>query len=173
MPRCAWCDHIKPADAFKLGNDGTLREVCNECQGLPLLYCGFCGLPIHSDRFYKISDRLHECIDCHEQTKMIIKRNRAIKLITKLKLLTIQTKNMSEHLIGNLRERLFRTMDNLEAGTITVETAAQITDVARAIIDSAKVENQFIQLTGTNGSGFIPVSGEPIKQISGPSKSSK
>lgn len=31
-------------------------------------------------------------------------------------------------------------MDGLEAGTISVETAARITDVARAIIDSAKVK---------------------------------
>lgn len=48
-------------------------------------------------------------------------------------------------------------MNGLEAGTISVETAAQITDVARAIIDSAKVENEFVRLTGTNGSGIIPV----------------
>lgn len=54
-------------------------------------------------------------------------------------------------------------MDGLEAGTISVETAAQITDVARAIIDSAKVENEFVRLTGTNGSGFIPVIGEVEK----------
>ena len=54
-------------------------------------------------------------------------------------------------------------MDGLEAGTITVETAAQITDVARAIIESARVENEFVRLTGTNGSGFIPVIGEVVK----------
>ncbi|MBE7172757.1 MAG: hypothetical protein INR73_19430 [Williamsia sp.] len=58
---------------------------------------------------------------------------------------------------------LFEIIDSFKAGTISAETAAQITDVARAIIDSAKVENQFIQLTGTNGSGFIPVIGEQIK----------
>ncbi|MBE7170043.1 MAG: hypothetical protein INR73_05595 [Williamsia sp.] len=32
-------------------------------------------------------------------------------------------------------------MDGLEASTISVETAAQIVDVARAIIDSVKVKN--------------------------------
>ena len=68
---------------------------------------------------------------------------------------------MSENLIGDLRSRLFETMDGLRAGTITAETAAQITDVARAIIDSAKVENEFVRLTGTNGSGFI--AGDVVK----------
>ena len=138
MPRCAWCNHVKTADAFRMSATGSLREICYECEGLSLIYCGFCGLPVHAGRFYRVSDRLHECLDCHEQTQMIIKKNRVLKLITKLNLLTIQTKRMSEHLIGNLRERLFKTIDGLVAGTISVETAAQITDVARAIIDSAK-----------------------------------
>ena len=53
---------------------------------------------------------------------------------------------MPEHLIGDLGEGLFRTMDGLEADTISHETAAQITDVARAIIDSTKVE---INLSGS------------------------
>ena len=163
MPRCAWCEHVKPATAFKQSEAGRLREICSECEGLPLVYCGFCGLPVHEGRFYKISDRLHECMDCHEQTLAIIKKNRVIRLIAKLKLLTIQTNRMSEHLIGNLHERLFRTMDGLEARTMTIETAAQITDVAKAIIESAKVENEFVKLTGTTGSGFIPVTGEVVK----------
>ena len=70
---------------------------------------------------------------------------------------------MSDHLIGDLRSKLFDTIDGLVAGTISVETAAQITDVARAIIDSAKVENEFVRLTGTVGSGFIPVIGDVAK----------
>ncbi|MBE7173252.1 MAG: hypothetical protein INR73_21945 [Williamsia sp.] len=62
-------------------------------------------------------------------------------------------------------------MDGLEAGTISLETAAQITDVARAIIDCAKVENEFVKLTGTNDSGFIPVmEGKDQKQIGPASK---
>ena len=67
-------------------------------------------------------------------------------------------------------------MDGLKAGTISPETAAQITDVAKAIIESAKVENEFIRLTGTNGSGFIPVVGGVVKdqkQIGGTGRSPK
>ena len=165
MPRCAWCEQIKPVDAFRKVYAGNLREVCLECEKQPLTYCGFCGLPIHEGRYYKISDRLHECMDCHEQTEGIIRKNTMLRIRKQIIQVTRNTTNMSEHLIGNLRERLFRTIDGLEAGTITVETAAQITDVARAIIDSAKVENEFIKLTGTNGSGFIPVGGGSVKDV--------
>ena len=163
MPRCAWCELVKPADAFAKVYAGMLREVCRECEKQPLTYCGFCGLPIHEGRFYKISDRLHECMDCHEQTQSIIRKNTVLRIRKQIISLTRNTTNMSEHLIGDLRSKLFDTMDGLEAGTISVETAAQITDVARAIIDSAKVENEFVRLTGTVGSGFIPVIGDVAK----------
>ena len=70
---------------------------------------------------------------------------------------------------------LFETIDGLKAGTITPEVAAQITDVAKTIIDSARVENEFVKLTGSAGSGFIPVSGNTtpdIKQIGSSIKAS-
>ena len=157
MPRCAWCEQIKTVDAFGKVYAGMLRVVCRQCERYKLTYCGFCGLPVREGKFYRISDRLNECMDCHEQTLALIRKNELIRAQWKLNQVIKQTNRMSEHLIGNLRERLFRTMDGLEAGTITVETAAQITDVARAIIESARVENEFVKLTGTNGSGFIPV----------------
>lgn len=37
------------------------------------------------------------------------------------------------------------------------ETAAQITDVAKATIESARIENEFIRLTDTNGSAVFQV----------------
>ncbi len=150
-----------------------LRDVCLECEKRPLKYCGFCGLPIHEGQFYLISDRLYECISCHEQTEAILRRSAGIRIRKQIVSLIRNTTNMSENLIGDLRARLFRTIDGLEAGTMSHETAAQITDVARAIIDSARVENEFIKLTGTNGSGFIPVlevAGKDQRKIGPPKK---
>ncbi len=163
MPRCAWCYSIKTTDAFEQTATGWLHEVCRDCESKKLKYCGFCGMPIHDSRFYKISTRLYECMDCHEQTLATIRKNALIRTRWKLNQVIKQTKYMSENLIGNLRERLFKAMDGLEAGTMTIETAAQITDVAKTIIESAKVENEYVKLTGTAGSGFIPVSGQILK----------
>ncbi len=112
---------------------------------------------VNEGQFYLISERLYECISCHEQTEAIIQRNTAIRIRKQIIQLIRNTTNMSENLIGDLRARLFKTIDGLEAGTMSHETAAQITDVARAIIESARVENDFIRLTGSGGSGFMPV----------------
>lgn len=121
MPRCAWCEQIKPVDAFGKVYTGMLRVVCLECEKQPLAYCGFCGLPIHEGRFYKISDRLHECMDCHEQTQGIIRKNIILRIRKQIIQVTRKTTNMSEHLIGDLRSKLFDTIYGLMAGTVTVD----------------------------------------------------
>lgn len=48
-----------------------------------------------------------------------------------------------------------------------IERAKAVAQVAQVIVDSAKAENDFIRLTGSNGSGFIegkpalPAPGQP------------
>jgi hypothetical protein len=42
-----------------------------------------------------------------------------------------------------------------------VERAKAIVDVAQVIVDSAKAENTFMQITGSHGSGFIPQQVQP------------
>ena len=163
MPRCIWCQLIKPVKAFTLTRRGLLREVCTECEKLPLIYCAFCGNPVHSSALHKIGKRLFECTECHENTLAIKEKNTELKILWKLNQLIRKSKNMSENRIGDLREKLFETIDGLNAGTISPEVAAQITDVAKTIIDSARVENEFVKLTGSAGSGFIPVSGNGQK----------
>lgn len=49
-----------------------------------------------------------------------------------------------------------------------VDRAQAIANVAGVIVNSAKVEMQFIRLTGGTGSGFIPE-----KQIAGPDSASR
>ena len=62
--------------------------------------------------------------------------------------------------IEDLRNHLFAALEGL-ADTekpMEIERARAIAEVARVVIDSAKAETQFLEVTGhTEGSGFIPV----------------
>ena len=66
--------------------------------------------------------------------------------------------------IEDLRNHLFATLEALQDtdSPMDVDRAQAIANVAGVIVNSAKVEMQFIRLTGGTGSGFIP------EQISGP-----
>ena len=75
------------------------------------------------------------------------------------------TKNISD-----LRSALFDTLDALRdpEKPMEIERAKAVVDVAQTIINSAKVEVDFVKATGraTNG-GFIPISdsGPPPKEL--------
>jgi hypothetical protein len=60
--------------------------------------------------------------------------------------------------IDDLRNVLFETLDDLrdKEKPMEIERAKAIAGVAQVIVDSAKAENDFIKLTGSKGSGFIP-----------------
>jgi hypothetical protein len=60
--------------------------------------------------------------------------------------------------IEDLRNHLFETLESLrdEEKPMDIERAKAIVGVAQVIVDSAKAENTFIQITGGKGSGFIP-----------------
>lgn len=60
--------------------------------------------------------------------------------------------------IEDLRNHLFATLEALRDQDKPMELARAkvIADVAQAIINSAKVECDYIELTGQKGSGFIP-----------------
>lgn len=57
--------------------------------------------------------------------------------------------------ITALREHLFGALRGLTSGTIDVDKAKAIGDVAQVIINSAKVEIDHIKVTGQGSSGFI------------------
>jgi hypothetical protein len=60
--------------------------------------------------------------------------------------------------IEDLRNHLFETLEDLrdKEKPLDIDRAKAIVDVAQVIVDSAKAENTFIQITGGKGSGFIP-----------------
>ena len=63
---------------------------------------------------------------------------------------------MPKNKITDLRNHLFETIEMLKDKEIDLETAKAICDVSQVIINSAKVEGQFLKELGTNKhSGFI------------------
>jgi len=65
--------------------------------------------------------------------------------------------------IEDLRNHLFLALEKLHDGDMSVEQARAIGDVAQVIINSAKVEVDFLRATDSvRGSGFIPGDSEVI-----------
>lgn len=64
--------------------------------------------------------------------------------------------------IEDLRNHLFETLEALrdEEKPMELARAKEIANVARVIVETAKVEIDFIQATGEGSTGFIPVEGE-------------
>jgi hypothetical protein len=61
--------------------------------------------------------------------------------------------------IEDLRNHLFEVIEMLKDGDkkMDIEKAKMISEVAQVIVNSAKVEVDFMRQAGGNGSGFIPV----------------
>lgn len=67
--------------------------------------------------------------------------------------------------IEDLRNHLFETLEALrdDDKPMDIDRAKTIATVAQVIVNSAKVENEFIKATGGTGSGFIPEQLPPQK----------
>jgi hypothetical protein len=65
--------------------------------------------------------------------------------------------------IEALREELFGTLRALRSAEnpMDIERAKAVVNVADAIIDSAKVEVDYMKVTGADGTGFIPTHKSP------------
>ena len=60
--------------------------------------------------------------------------------------------------INELREHLFDTLRGLKDGSINVDQARAVSDVAQVLINTAKVEVDYLRATGQqSGTGFVPV----------------
>lgn len=59
----------------------------------------------------------------------------------------------NDNTINGLREIMFDTLRGLKDGTIKPDQAKAINDTAQTIINTAKVEVHFIQVTGQSGAG--------------------
>jgi hypothetical protein len=63
---------------------------------------------------------------------------------------------MARNKITDLRDHLFEVLERLKDGDIDIETAQTMAEVSQVIINSAKIEVDFIKATGSNtDSGFI------------------
>lgn len=60
--------------------------------------------------------------------------------------------------ISDLRNHLFATIEGLldPEQPMDIERAKAVSAVAQTIINSAKVEVEYLELTGAKGTGFIP-----------------
>lgn len=62
---------------------------------------------------------------------------------------------MSSNTIEDLRRRLFETIDGVRAGTTTVDQAKTISELSQVIVNSAKVEVEYLRAKDGR-SAFIP-----------------
>jgi len=72
--------------------------------------------------------------------------------------------------ISDLRDILFDQLGRLQEADgeqIDVECnrSTHMVQIAETLIDSARAENEFLQITNGTGSGFIPLDSEPIKKL--------
>jgi len=65
---------------------------------------------------------------------------------------------MTQNKIEHLRNHLFETLEALKDDDkpMDIKRALAVADVARVIVESAKVEVSFLNVTGGRGTGFIP-----------------
>lgn len=70
---------------------------------------------------------------------------------------------MAKDKIQDLRHHLFETIEMLKDGDIEIDKAKAISEVAQVIINSAKVEVQFLKEMGSNRhTGFIQLENPDI-----------
>lgn len=62
---------------------------------------------------------------------------------------------MSTHTIEDLRRRLFETIDGVKAGTVSVDQAKTISELSQVIVNTAKVEVDYLRATDGGESSFI------------------
>lgn len=67
---------------------------------------------------------------------------------------------MPNNKLTDLRNHLFETLERLKDDekplAAEIDRAKAIADIARVIVDSAKVEVHFLEVTSNKGTGFLP-----------------
>lgn len=59
------------------------------------------------------------------------------------------------HTIEDLRRRLFDTIDGVKAGTTSIDQAKTIADLSQVIVNTAKVEVDYLRATDDGKSQFL------------------
>lgn len=69
--------------------------------------------------------------------------------------------------IADLRAVLFETIAGVKSGKLNIEKAQTISELSQVIVNTAKVEVDFIRATGAkhHGSGFLERPAEPPKPL--------
>jgi hypothetical protein len=57
--------------------------------------------------------------------------------------------------INDLRETLFATLEAVKNGTMDLDKARQVNEVAKTIVETAKVEVDYLRVTGGGESEFL------------------
>jgi hypothetical protein len=57
--------------------------------------------------------------------------------------------------INDLRETLFATLEAVKNGSMDLDKARQVNEVAKTIVETAKVEVDYLRVTGGGESSFI------------------
>lgn len=57
--------------------------------------------------------------------------------------------------ISDLREALFATLEGVKAGTVDLDKARAVNEVAKTIVETAKVEVDYLRVTGGGESEFL------------------
>lgn len=63
--------------------------------------------------------------------------------------------------ISDLRDALFATLDAVKSGEMEIDRAKAINEVAKTIVDTAKVEVDFLRVTGSEESQFLEAGRPP------------
>ncbi len=74
---------------------------------------------------------------------------------------------MAKHTIDDLREHLFAALAGLKDGTVDIDKAKAISELSQTIINSAKVEVDYLKAVDGGGSEFLGVSERPPAGIVG------
>lgn len=62
---------------------------------------------------------------------------------------------MSKKTIEDLRGVLFETIEAVKAGTMEIDRAKTISDLAQVMVNTAKAEVDYAKATGSTGSSFL------------------
>jgi hypothetical protein len=57
--------------------------------------------------------------------------------------------------IADLRAHLFDALKGLKDKSMDIETAKAVSDIAQVIVNTAKVEVDYVKASGAKGSGFL------------------
>lgn len=124
--------------------------LCKRCNKVKPWYSF--SVPVNEE------DNPGDCLKCKDRARSTLKILERILIEKKIKrLMSIAVKNK----MPDLRNHLFETLEEFRKDSITLQKAKGVCDIAQTIINSAKVEVEYIKAIGSKmGTGFIQIGEE-------------